>query len=195
MQPNWSCQPAAVLKWFAAMVSYMQATDVERFLMHILSPVYRIVDDDTVRDPQMGKLCTLSRCNFMLTFVTEELKTLAIELQDLVQSKVGTTTFANVYNSIRQKVLTVRRDRRTARVIQVGTRRSWLICKLTLCLSTRQTLLLRQTGSSIGTPPRRKVGSGRTSCICEWIFLSVTACLSCVYLRQGKGKTKRRRAD
>ncbi|EIW53914.1 uncharacterized protein TRAVEDRAFT_132229 [Trametes versicolor FP-101664 SS1] len=99
--PNWSCQPAAVLKWFAAMVSYMQATDVERFLMHILSPVYRIVDDDTVRDPQM-----------------DELKTLAIELQDLVQSKVGTTTFANVYNSIRQKVLTVRRDRRTARVIQ-----------------------------------------------------------------------------
>ena len=44
---------------------------------------------------------------------------MAIELQDLVQAKVGTTKFANVYNTIRQKVLEVRRDRRTARVVQV----------------------------------------------------------------------------
>ncbi|KAI0364814.1 hypothetical protein BV20DRAFT_955431 [Pilatotrama ljubarskyi] len=102
--PNWSHQPAAILKWFAAMVSHMQATDVERFLMHMLSPVYRIVEDDTVRDPQM-----------------DELKTLSIELQDLIQSKVGTTSFAQVYNEIRQKVLMVRRDRRTARVIQTTT--------------------------------------------------------------------------
>ncbi|KAI0832589.1 hypothetical protein BC628DRAFT_1347439 [Trametes gibbosa] len=102
--PNWSQQPTAILKWFAAMVAYMQATDVERFLMHVLSPVYRIVEEDTIRDAQM-----------------DELKTLAVELQDLVQSKVGTTKFANVYNSIRQKVLTVRRDRRTARVIQTTT--------------------------------------------------------------------------
>ena len=55
LQPNWSQQPAAVLKWFAAMVSYMEASQVERFLIHILSPVYRIVEDDTIRDPQMGK--------------------------------------------------------------------------------------------------------------------------------------------
>ncbi|KAI0657631.1 armadillo-type protein [Cubamyces menziesii] len=102
--PNWSQQPAAVLKWFAAMVSFMEAPQVEHFLMHILSPVYRVVEDDTIRDPQM-----------------DELKTLAIELQDLVQAKVGTTKFANVYNTIRQKVLEVRRDRRTARVVQTTT--------------------------------------------------------------------------
>ncbi|KAI0359462.1 hypothetical protein OH77DRAFT_1472682 [Trametes cingulata] len=102
--PNWSHQPAAILKWFAAMTSHMQALDVERFLMHMLSPVYRIVEEDTIRDPQM-----------------EELKTLSIELQDLIQSKVGTTSFAQVYNEIRQKVLVVRRDRRTARVVQYTT--------------------------------------------------------------------------
>ncbi|KAI8978168.1 armadillo-type protein [Trametes punicea] len=99
--PNWSQQPAAILKWFAAMVSYMQETQVEYFLMHILSPLYRIVEDDTIRDEQM-----------------DDLKTLAIELQDLVQNKVGTTKFAQVYNGIRQKVLAVRHDRRTARVVQ-----------------------------------------------------------------------------
>ncbi|KAI0333223.1 hypothetical protein GY45DRAFT_1319830 [Cubamyces sp. BRFM 1775] len=102
--PNWSQQPAAVLKWFAAMVSYMEASQVERFLIHILSPVYRIIEDDTIRDSQM-----------------DEIKTLAIELQDLVQGKVGTTKFANVYNTIRQKVLEVRRERRTARVVQTTT--------------------------------------------------------------------------
>ncbi|OCH91059.1 hypothetical protein OBBRIDRAFT_887230 [Obba rivulosa] len=98
---NWVHQPAAVLKWFAAMVSHMEATQVERFLMHVLSPIYRIAEDDTIRDHQM-----------------EELKTLAIELQDLVQAKVGTTKFANVYNQIRQNVQGLRRERRNARVVQ-----------------------------------------------------------------------------
>ncbi|KAI0705265.1 armadillo-type protein [Cerioporus squamosus] len=101
---NWGQQPLSVLKWFAAMVSYMQADLVEHFLPHILNPVYRIIDDDTIRDAQM-----------------DELKTTATELQDLVQSKVGTTKFANVYNSIRQKVLGVRRERRAARAVQTAT--------------------------------------------------------------------------
>ncbi|RPD58084.1 hypothetical protein L227DRAFT_196304 [Lentinus tigrinus ALCF2SS1-6] len=101
---NWAQQPLAVLKWFAAMVSYMDAELVEHFLPHILNPVYRIGDDDTIRDSQM-----------------EELRTIATELQDLVQSKVGTTKFANVYNSIRQKTIGVRRERRAARAIQTTT--------------------------------------------------------------------------
>lgn len=49
------------------------------------------------------------------------MKTTATELQDLVQGKVGTTRFAEVYNGIRQKVLGVRRERRAARAIQVCT--------------------------------------------------------------------------
>ncbi|TFK80791.1 hypothetical protein K466DRAFT_366251 [Polyporus arcularius HHB13444] len=101
---NWGQQPLSVLKWFAAMVSYMQADLVEHFLPHILNPVYRIIDDDTIRDAQM-----------------DDLKTTATELQDLVQSKVGSTKFANVYNGIRQKVLGVRRERRAARAIQTAT--------------------------------------------------------------------------
>lgn len=49
----------------------------------------------------------------------DELKTLAIELQDLIQSKVGTTKFSSVYNTIRQNALSVRRERKTQRAIQV----------------------------------------------------------------------------
>ena len=87
--------------------------------MHILNPVYRIIEDDTIRDAQMGESTALLRAARPDFCATEELKTLAVELQDLVQTKVGTTKFSNVYNSIRQKVVSVRRDRKAARVIQV----------------------------------------------------------------------------
>ncbi|KAI0782968.1 armadillo-type protein [Abortiporus biennis] len=98
---NWFHQPASILRWFAAMVNFMEPVQTKRFLTHILSPLYRILEDDTIRDSHM-----------------DELKTICTELQDLVQAKVGTTDFANVYNRIRQTVLGVRRERRTARAIQ-----------------------------------------------------------------------------
>lgn len=44
---------------------------------------------------------------------------MAVELQDLVQSKVGTTKFSNTYNQIRQGILGVRRERKATRVMQV----------------------------------------------------------------------------
>ncbi|KAF8058584.1 armadillo-type protein [Lyophyllum atratum] len=99
---NWTQQPLSVLRWFAAMTAHMDAGRLEKFLVHILTPVYRILEDDTIRDAQM-----------------EELKTLATELQDLLQSKVGTTKFSTTYNQIRQGVLGVRRERKAARATQV----------------------------------------------------------------------------
>ena len=36
------------------MVSYMEREHVELFLMHILSPLYRVAEDDTIRDPHMS---------------------------------------------------------------------------------------------------------------------------------------------
>jgi len=86
------------------MTSYMESARLESFLVHILTPVYRITEDDTIRDPQM-----------------DEMKTLATELQDLVQSKVGITKFSQTYNRIRQGVLGVQRERKAARVMQVKT--------------------------------------------------------------------------
>ena len=63
--------------------------------------------------------------------MSDDLKTLAVELQDLVQSKVGTTKFAAVYNEIRQKVLSVRRDRKASRAIQVRHWPMYVIVRLT----------------------------------------------------------------
>ena len=121
LQANWVLSPLSVLRFFAAMTSYMEATQLERFLPHILTPVYRITEEDTIRDSGMGRL----RWAFALlvyrglTGILEELKTTAIELQDLVQAKVGTTAFANAYNRIRQGAVSVQQARRVARVTKV----------------------------------------------------------------------------
>lgn len=37
------------------MASHMEAALLEIYLVHILSPVYRILDDDTIRDDLMGQ--------------------------------------------------------------------------------------------------------------------------------------------
>ncbi|PBK92675.1 hypothetical protein ARMGADRAFT_967204 [Armillaria gallica] len=103
-QSNWHHQPLSVLRWFAAMASFLEPKRLEMFLVHILSPVYRIIEDDTIRDQQM-----------------DELKTLATELQDLVQSRVGPAAFSTIYNQIRQGVLGVRRERKAVRALQVAT--------------------------------------------------------------------------
>ncbi|KAG6382181.1 armadillo-type protein [Boletus reticuloceps] len=101
---NWALSPLSVLRFFAAMTSYMDASQLERFLPHILTPVYRITEEDTIRDAGV-----------------EELKTTAIELQDLVQAKVGTTVFASAYHRIRQGVVSVQQARRVARVTKATT--------------------------------------------------------------------------
>ncbi|KAF7316852.1 DRIM domain-containing protein [Mycena chlorophos] len=98
---NWGQHPMSVLRWFAAMAAHMDDAKLERFLVHILTPVYRITEDDTIRDSQMV-----------------ELKSLAIELRDLVQTKVGPTKFSAVYNQIRQGVLGVQRERKATKVLQ-----------------------------------------------------------------------------
>ncbi len=60
-----------------------------------------------------------TRNNCLIHISTVELKATAVELQDLVQQKVGTTKFAITYNQIRQTVLGVQRERRTDRAAKV----------------------------------------------------------------------------
>lgn len=103
-QPTWSLAPLSILRFFAAMASHMESSQLERFLPHILTPVYRITEDDTIRDAGM-----------------EELKVTATELLDLLQNKVGTTTFANTYNRIRQGASNIQQERRVARATKATT--------------------------------------------------------------------------
>jgi hypothetical protein len=64
---------------------------------------------------------------------SDELRTTAVELQELLQSKAGSAQFADVYNRIRQGVLGVRRERRTNRVLMVNIT-SWMMVEADVCV-------------------------------------------------------------
>lgn len=51
--------------------------------------------------------------------ILDDIKAAAQELQDMVQTKVGTTKFTAVYSQIRQGNLTARRERKAALAIMV----------------------------------------------------------------------------
>ena len=37
------------------MANFLPPHLLEKFLLHILNPLYRVLDDDIIRDPKMGK--------------------------------------------------------------------------------------------------------------------------------------------
>jgi U3 small nucleolar RNA-associated protein 20 len=57
------------------MVSYLNVDSLERYLVHILTPVYRITEDDTVRDSNMGE------------FFRPQATTVSAHIEDQMKSK------------------------------------------------------------------------------------------------------------
>lgn len=102
--PRWHLQLQSILHWFAAMSTHLDAARLERFLPHILNALYRITEDEGIKDPQM-----------------DELKTLAIEVQSLVQSKVAPTAFTAAYSKIRENVRGVQQERKIKRTLLATT--------------------------------------------------------------------------
>jgi len=117
----------------------------------------------------------------LFTCHTDELKMTAVELQDLVQQKVGTTKFAITYNKVRQTVLGVQRERRTARITKVTIK----VYRVARCLTFWFGSLLpipRLQRSASSTVPlrRRKVGNGKTRCLRRCLAFELTRCLRCL---------------
>lgn len=54
IQTPWSLQPASILRWFAAVISYLGKDSLERFLVQMATPIFRISEDPIAQDPQMG---------------------------------------------------------------------------------------------------------------------------------------------
>ncbi|KDN46836.1 hypothetical protein RSAG8_03913, partial [Rhizoctonia solani AG-8 WAC10335] len=101
---KWHLHIGSILRWFAAMASHLPAPTLETFLPHILAPVYRIAEEETIKGIEL-----------------DNLKTLTHELQTLLQQRIGTTAFANAYSRIRQGVVRVRRERKIQRATQAAT--------------------------------------------------------------------------
>ncbi|KAJ9115827.1 hypothetical protein QFC22_004968 [Naganishia vaughanmartiniae] len=97
----WTAPLAAVLQFFALMVNFLPVERTTRYLKHVLSPIYRIADDEgdvriTPGDQQLERLYELS-----------------IEVRDLVQSKVGTTAFSSVWEQLRKRSVEKRGNRKS----------------------------------------------------------------------------------
>ncbi|GJN92260.1 hypothetical protein Rhopal_005290-T1 [Rhodotorula paludigena] len=98
---QWSRQPASILRWFAAVISFLDAATLQHFLIQMAVPIFRISEDPNAQDPQMA-----------------ELQTLAHEVQELLQSKIGTTAYAQVHNQIRQRAAEKRNARKRDLALQ-----------------------------------------------------------------------------
>ncbi|GAA5866298.1 hypothetical protein JCM3774_006608 [Rhodotorula dairenensis] len=92
---QWSRQPATILRWFAAVISFLDAATLQRFVVQMATPIFRISEDPNAQDPQMVELQTLAR-----------------EVQELLQTKIGTTAYSQVHNTIRQRAATRRQERK-----------------------------------------------------------------------------------
>lgn len=105
----------------------------------------------------------------------------AVELQDLVQQKVGTTKFAITYNKIRQTVLGLQRERRTARITKVTVNVYSVPWCLTFWIcSLLQIPRLQHSASSSAPLRRRKVGNGKMRRLRECVPFELARCLRCL---------------
>ncbi|KAK5808754.1 armadillo-type protein [Linnemannia elongata] len=94
-------QQTCIFQCMAAITTHIHQDELKPYLIPIISPIYRIVNDETAKGTEI-----------------EELKKLGSEVLDLVQKRAGTTDYFVAYNKIRQHVLEVRRERKQKRVMQ-----------------------------------------------------------------------------
>ncbi|GAA6006564.1 hypothetical protein JCM10207_004975 [Rhodosporidiobolus poonsookiae] len=99
---HWSRQPSSILRWFAAVISFLDAAALQRFVLQMAVPIFRISEDPNAQDPQMVELQNLAR-----------------EVQELLQTKIGVTEYAKVHNEIRQKAAERRNARKQEQALQV----------------------------------------------------------------------------
>lgn len=115
-QMHWTSPLLSILRFFAGVMDHLQQKQAARYLVHVLSPIYRILDEggDLTAEsgPQIGEqVACLSPC----ALTSDDLKQLATEVRDLVQTKVGTSVFSRTWESMRQRVAGKREERRDAR--------------------------------------------------------------------------------
>lgn len=111
------------------MISFLDAPTLQRFVVQMATPIFRISEDPNAQDPQMGQsryrsgVCMLWDCALTRLFLpAAELQTLAREVQDLLQSKIGTTAYSQVHNQIWQKAAMRRQERKQTLAQQVRSR-------------------------------------------------------------------------
>ncbi|KAL7419756.1 U3 snoRNP protein [Cryptotrichosporon argae] len=103
---DWTTPTLAILRFFAGVVE-RNAAVARTYLVHCLSPVYRILDGgDLVGVEGEG---------------VDNLRQTALELRELVQAKVGASAFSRAWDGLRRRVGARRDERRAQRVRMAAT--------------------------------------------------------------------------
>ncbi|KAL1915418.1 uncharacterized protein VTP21DRAFT_6876 [Calcarisporiella thermophila] len=97
-------QRTFIFKWFAAMSNYIDSEDLGPYLIPIISPIYRMVNDETAKGKDI-----------------EELRRLGQEVLDLVQKRAGTTRYVTAYSQVQRRVAEMRHERKAKRSLRAIT--------------------------------------------------------------------------
>ncbi|KAG6556135.1 hypothetical protein Mapa_002076 [Marchantia paleacea] len=94
-------QTKVIFRWYAAMASKLDVTEVERHLPSMLVPLYKLTEGSASK------------------VVPEDVKSLGSEVLNQLRGILGTGKFVNAYNSVREWVKQNRDKRKTAKKISV----------------------------------------------------------------------------
>lgn len=110
----WTGPVMSILRFFAGVYGTFDRRQAAHFLVHLLSPIYRVLDED-------GDLAGLDGAGGI-----DELRQLATEVRDFVQTRVGTTAFSRSWERLRRRVGEVRAGRREKRArMAVSDPKAW----------------------------------------------------------------------
>ncbi|TPX50549.1 hypothetical protein SeLEV6574_g00826 [Synchytrium endobioticum] len=90
-------------KWFAAVSTFLAPERLHALLKPIISTLYRAVNDEALERE------------------SAELKTLGAEVLDLLQKRVGSSAYLQVFNVVYEEIAGIRRERKTKRKIEAVT--------------------------------------------------------------------------
>ncbi|WVW79710.1 hypothetical protein I302_101680 [Kwoniella bestiolae CBS 10118] len=100
---KWSAPILSILRFFAGVYEALSAKQGKTYLMHILSPIYRILDEGgDLAKTEDGQI--------------DELRQLSMQIREFVQSKAGTSAFSSVWEKLRRSTINRREGRREDRV-------------------------------------------------------------------------------
>ncbi|CDZ96659.1 DRIM (Down-regulated in metastasis)-like proteins [Phaffia rhodozyma] len=101
VSPRRSLPILSIFRLFAALASVLDPSLTKQYLMQILHPIQRVLDANHPSD--------------------EEIRNMGVELQTLIQAKVGISAFSSVWNSIQRTKAMKRQARRNEKIVRTTT--------------------------------------------------------------------------
>lgn len=110
----------ATLRFFAGIYETFTSAQASHFLIHVLTPLHRILDENGDLPPsetggKIGKSTHQRWPSSKLRGLLDELRNLALEVREFIQAKVGTSEFSKAWEGVRRRVNEKREVRRDAR--------------------------------------------------------------------------------